>query len=148
MPQGAAAVGLGIHEAPVLVGADQVGSARPAQGGQFAGAAQIARQLIVNLIGGTAGQLRIVQHSQGRWLPDPHLHQPAVDDEVAGGVPQKGIATAPAGSVVKPGVQQLVRQDEQTFSVVQPSGRVDPDRPVAHVDGGHPNVVQPGGWRR
>ena len=142
LPQDAAAVGFGTHESPALVIADQVGSARPPPSGQLAGAAQVPRQPVVNLFGGATGQFWIVQQASSGRFPNPHLHQPAVDDEVAGDVPQEGVAAAPAGGVIQSGVQQLVGENEQAFCFVQACGRVDPEGPVVHVDGGYPDVVQ------
>jgi len=76
-----------IDKNAALLLAEHIGQTRPAQGRQLAGAAQIARQLIVNLLGRISGQLGVVQQAQHRRRADPHFDQPTVDHEIAGDIP-------------------------------------------------------------
>ncbi len=67
--------------------AEHVAEPASAQRGELAHPAQIGGDPVVDGLGGQAGELRIVEQAVGH-LADGHLHQPAVDDVVAGDVPQ------------------------------------------------------------
>jgi hypothetical protein len=111
------------------------------QGAQLAHAAQIARDAVVDLFGAETAQLRVVEQADARRLAHVHLNQPVVDDKVAGHVPQKRLAPAPARQMAQGDVQNFVGDDETQLQLGQARAGVDVDGAQHFVDGGDGNVL-------
>ena len=102
--------------------------------------AQVDRQAQVDVLGVPAAQFLVVQQAGVGRNADVHAHQPVVDDEVAGDVPQVGVAALPTAAVVQAGMQHLMRHDELGLLQAELPPRVDVDLAGADLHGGDADV--------
>ncbi len=94
------------------VRAEHVAEAEAAHGGELAEPAHVGNDAVVDAFGGKVFEFGIVEATDVGQAADAHLDEPAVDHEVAGDVPEVGVASVSTVAVGEANVEHFVGDNE------------------------------------